>query len=157
MNGDIGSNSGAYTANDVADYILREMGAMSAMKLQKLVYYSQAWSLVWDERPLFNEPIEAWKNGPVVPDLFRKHRGQFVVYPGTFDGNPDRLDQNARDTIHAVVQYYGPHNAQWLSDLTHAEDPWHNARMGVDPNENSHTIITLAALHEYYSGLQPSE
>ncbi|WP_307850044.1 MULTISPECIES: type II toxin-antitoxin system antitoxin SocA domain-containing protein [unclassified Saccharopolyspora] len=42
---------------------------MTAMKLQKLVYYSQAWHLVWDERPLFDEPVQAWANGPVVPDL----------------------------------------------------------------------------------------
>ena len=44
---------------DVADYILKECGEMPALKLQKLVYYSQAWSLVWDEAPLFEEEIEA--------------------------------------------------------------------------------------------------
>ena len=55
------------TAHDVAAYILQKKGEMTAMKLQKLVYYSQAWSVVWDERPLFHEKIEAWANGPVVP------------------------------------------------------------------------------------------
>ncbi len=48
---------------DVAEYILREMGPVTAMKLQKLVYYSQAWSLVWDEEPIFEEEIQAWANG----------------------------------------------------------------------------------------------
>ena len=38
---------------DVAAYILHRAGTMTAMKLQKLVFYSQAWSLVWDEKPLF--------------------------------------------------------------------------------------------------------
>src|SRR5258708_570857 len=61
------------TVHDVAAYILGKCGPMTAMKLQKLVYYSQAWGLVWDERPLFAEQIEAWANGPVVRDLYDKH------------------------------------------------------------------------------------
>ncbi len=52
---------------DVARYILEKRGRMSAMKLQKLVYYSQGWHLVFDGEPLFAERIEAWANGPVVP------------------------------------------------------------------------------------------
>ena len=62
---------------DVAAYILDKRGKMSTWKLQKLCYYAQAWSLVWDEEPLFEENIEAWANGPVVPRLYRKHQGQF--------------------------------------------------------------------------------
>ena len=65
--------------HDVAAYILGRCGPMTAMKLQKLVYYSQAWSLVWDERPLFPESIEAWANGPVVPALYDRHRGAFKL------------------------------------------------------------------------------
>ena len=41
------------TVFDVAAYILAKRGEMTAWKLQKLVYYSQAWSLVWDQRPIF--------------------------------------------------------------------------------------------------------
>ena len=40
---------------DIAQYILSATGEMTTMKLQKLVYYCQAWSLVWDEEPIFNE------------------------------------------------------------------------------------------------------
>ena len=54
---------------DVAAYILDKLGPISTIKLQKLVYYCQAWSLVWDEEPLFSERIEAWVNGPVVREL----------------------------------------------------------------------------------------
>ena len=38
---------------DVAAYILKKKKALTSMKLQKLVFYAQAWSLVWDEKPLF--------------------------------------------------------------------------------------------------------
>ena len=49
---------------DTAKYILEQKGDMSTMKLQKLCYYSQAWGLVWDDEPLFDEDFEAWANGP---------------------------------------------------------------------------------------------
>ncbi len=59
------------TSLDVAAYILRANGGpdecqMRAKSLQKLVYYAQVWSMVWDGRPLFTEPVEAWRDGPVV-------------------------------------------------------------------------------------------
>ncbi len=60
------------SVHDVAAIILQECGEMTAMKLQKLVYYSQAWSLVWDDAPSFPEEIQAWANGPVVPVLYEK-------------------------------------------------------------------------------------
>lgn len=40
---------------DTAKYILEQSSSMSTMKLQKLCYYSQAWSLVWGDSPLFEE------------------------------------------------------------------------------------------------------
>lgn len=141
---------------DVAAYILRERGPMTAMKLQKLVYYSQAWSLVWDEEPLFSEQIEAWANGPVVPELFRAHKGQFKV-SAIPDGNPDALSPVQVETVQAVLDYYGDKPSQWLSDLTHMEDPWKNARGDYADGYPCRNTISHAALHEYYSGLVPKD
>lgn len=138
---------------DVAAYILNAKGAMSAMKLQKLVYYSQAWSLVWDEVPLFNDRIEAWANGPVCPLLYEAHKGQFTVNPGDIVANPDALNPDQRDTVDAVLRFYGDKPGQWLSELTHAEDPWRNARRNHAPGERGSTPITHAAMAEYYSSL----
>lgn len=67
---------------DVAEYILARQGPMSAMKLQRLCYYSQGWHLAWEGEPLFPERIEAWANGPVIPALYGLHRGMFTVHPG---------------------------------------------------------------------------
>jgi uncharacterized phage-associated protein len=140
------------SAHDVAAYIVKKHGALSAMKLEKLVYYSQAWSVVWDEAPLFPERIEAWANGPVVPELYDVHRGQFVVKSWP-KGDPDRLSQDQRDTVDAVLKFYGDRSAQWLSDLTHSERPWRDARKGMDDGERGNREITLASLEEYYSSL----
>lgn len=145
------------SVHDVAGYILRKQGSLTAMKLQKLVYYSQAWSLVWEERPLFEERIEAWANGPVVPALYMAHGGRFIVDASAATRDGSVLDVKAIETIDAVLDYYGPHTAQWLSDLTHAEAPWRDARRGLAPGERGHEEITLASMAEYYGGLSDVE
>ena len=140
---------------DVASYILQKRGAMTAMKLQKLVYYSQCWSLVWDEEPLFKARIEAWENGPIAPTLYDAHKGEFKVAFGSMQGDPAKLTKDQKETIDGVLDFYGSKSAQWLSDLTHLEAPWRQARAraGVNAGERCHEEITLADMHEYYSGL----
>jgi len=65
--------------HDAAAYILHARGPMSAMKLQKLCYYAYGYHLAWETRQLFPERFEAWANGPVCPDLYARHRGQFTL------------------------------------------------------------------------------
>ena len=138
---------------DVAEYIFATSGPMTAMKLQKLVYYAQSWSLVWDARPLFNSRIEAWANGPVAPSLYRKHRGLFKVSPGDVGGNPNALNEVQRETVDAVLRHYGHRTPQWLSELTHAEPPWKDARKGLSPGTRGTREMTHAAMNEYYGSL----
>lgn len=137
---------------DVAAYILRKVGSVTSMKLQKLVYYAQAWSLVWDETPLFEERIEAWANGPVVPVLYECHKGEFRLQ-SISEGDPDKLSDNQQDTIDKMLEFYGDKTSQWLSDLTHKEDPWIEARAGIPAGQRSNQEITRASMMEYYSGL----
>lgn len=139
---------------DVAAYILNKNGSMTAMKLQKLVYYAQAWSLVWDERPLFRNQIEAWANGPVCPALYRKHRRKYRVSRRDFPGaNAHRFTRDQRETLDAVLRHYGDRSPVWLSELTHSERPWIDAREGLEPGERGSNEITLVAMGEYYGSL----
>ena len=139
---------------DVAKYILEKKRKMTAMKLQKLIYYSQAWSLVWDDEPLFNDRIEAWLNGPVLPILYEEHKGKyFVLIEDIANGNSSNLTENKKDSINKVLDYYGDKSSKWLSDLTHLEDPWKNARKGLSEEERGNKEITHAAMVEYYSSI----
>ena len=140
---------------DVAAYILKKLGLMTTMKLQKLVYYCQAWSLVWDEAHLFQEPIEAWANGPVIRALFSYHRGLYSI-PSIPIGNPDLLNDNQKETINAVLDFYGDKSSQWLIDLTHLEEPWKKARTGLSDMERGSKVIKLDDIAEYYSSLPPN-
>ena len=137
---------------NVAAYILKKKGPMTAMKLEKLVYYSQAWSLVWDERPLFSARIEAWANGPVVPKLYRWHRGQFNLR-GCSEGDPSNLTNDQRETIDGVLRFYGDKPSMSLSELTHRERPWREARAGLRPGERGNREITLDSMARYYESI----
>ncbi len=142
------------TVFDVAAYIIGKQGDIPAMKLQKLVYYCQAWSLVWDDEPLFQDRIEAWANGPVVRSLYKLLRGQYMVTTIP-DGHPELLDDTQRETIDAILEFYGAKSSQWLSDLTHMELPWKEARMkaGLTDGERGQVVISEASMAEYYSSL----
>ena len=141
------------TVYDVAAFILREQGEMTAMKLQKLVYYCQAWHIAWTDNVLFPSRIEAWKDGPVCPDLWREHVNVFRV-ASIGRGNPDRLTDRERATVRAILKHYAHRSPQWLSDLTHMEDPWREARRGIPPGSPSNAEITPAALGRYYASLR---
>jgi len=141
------------TVFNVAGYILKKQGMMSAMKLQKLVYYCQAWSLVWDDKPLFSNKIEAWANGPVVRELYEKHRGQFQVSHIDFPFSNDTLTETQKETIDTVLDAYGSKSAQWLSDQTHSESPWMSARKGLSDTDRGSHEITLESMAEYYSSI----
>lgn len=136
---------------DTAQFIIERCGPMTVMKLQKLVYYGQVWSVVWDDDVLFDEPIQAWDNGPVVRPLWEATRGRFRIseVPG---GDAARVTGGSRDTIVRMLETYGSRDAQWLSDLTHMEAPWREARA-----EAQNAEISLERISEYYSTLDPDE
>lgn len=142
----------AVSVFDVAAYILEKIGTISTIKLQKLVYYSQAWSLVWDDAPLFPERIEAWVNGPIVRELFAYHRGVFQISSLPI-GVPELLNSTQKETVDAVIGFYGKKTGQQLVEISHLEDPWKLARIGMDKDERGETEITLNSMAEYYTSI----
>jgi len=142
------------SVHDVAKYILKEHGSMSTWKLQKLVYYSQAWHYVWEDEELFPERIEAWANGPVVPALYKEHKGRYTVSSKTYEkGTRRNVTAKQRESIDAVLGFYGDKTGHWLSELTHKEDPWRKARRGIEESERGKKRITLEAMGKYYAPL----
>ena len=139
---------------DVAKYILEKTGSISTFKLQKLVYYCQAWSLVWDEVPMFNENIEAWANGPVVPELYDLHRHYFMVESSNITkGDVLNLSKEEKETIDMVLKDYGRFSGGQLCEIVHQERPWIEARGETPPGERCNEIIDLHTMKDYYSGL----
>ena len=140
---------------DVAAYILEKVGDVSTMKLQKLAYYSQASCLVDKHEALFGNSIEAWANGPVIPDLFKAHRRKYVVNIESMDfcRKPCDLDPNEKAVVDHVVNAIGSLSGSELSQLSHSEKPWLDARKDLNPGERSNRQITDEAIQSYYSSI----
>jgi uncharacterized phage-associated protein len=144
----------SFDTNKIADTIIalsRERGRndVTNLKLQKLMYYAQAWRLVFTGEPLFLESIEAWVHGPVVPSIFRRFR-DYRWRPIDCEVDPcESVD--IRRHIESVLNAYDRFDATQLERLTHCESPWIEARKGLDPDMSSRNVISHSAMRDYYS------
>ena len=135
------------SAFDAAEYLLSQADTtendMTHMKLQKLLYYCQGFSLALLGRPLFPEVIEAWIHGPVVPVVYQafKHCGKTPIESSGL-GSVDALTSEEKGLIDDVYSVYGGYSAAKLRNLTHSETPWLGAEGKAD---NTITTKSMSA------------
>jgi uncharacterized phage-associated protein len=118
--------------NDVAKCFLylddaREGDGISNLKLQKLVYYAQGFFSAIFDMSLFNDNIEAWTHGPVVPSLYRsykEHGAGRIAFPDEFDKTS--LTKEEFELIEEVFEVFGQYSAWKLRNMSHEEEPWLN-------------------------------
>lgn len=144
------------TVHDVAAAILAQQSPIEAMKLQKLCYYAQAWHLALFDVPLFDEPIQAWSQGPVAPALWEGHRGRLMLTRWE-QGNAHELDARQAGVVNLVCSHYGMLSGDDLSELTHAELPWREAREGLPEGARSRYPIKRDTMARFYRGRQLAE
>ncbi|GIJ48401.1 hypothetical protein Val02_52870 [Virgisporangium aliadipatigenens] len=136
--------------HDVAAAVLQRLGPMTAMKLEKLVYYCQCWHLAHHRTRLFPETIEAWRQGPVVPELYRRHRGQYSISTWP-QGSQETLAADEVATVDWVVARYGDFTPVELSRMTHNELPWRAARGALPDSAGSDEPIRTDIIEMFYS------
>jgi uncharacterized phage-associated protein len=140
-------------ANDIAGWIVRygadELGApFDHMSLEKLTYYAQAFHLALTDEPLFGDEIQAWKLGPVIPDVYRRYAeygAAPIVLP--FGATAVSIGQTVEKFLIEVVDFFCRHTAINLSRATHLERPW------LDANESSDETISQLSLKAFYRSL----
>ena len=138
-------------ANDVADAILARVDSpLTAMELQKLLYYTQAWHLAITDEPLFQEPVEAWVDGPVVDAVWRQRKAPQSRRPTA------RTEVQVTDTVDAIIQLvcaqYGHLSGDELSTLSHEEGPWLKARAGLAAGARARRVIDQREMARFYRG-----
>ncbi|WNV90701.1 type II toxin-antitoxin system antitoxin SocA domain-containing protein [Umezawaea sp. Da 62-37] len=138
--------------HDVAAAVLAATGPSSPMKLQKLLYYSQAWHLADHGTALFDAPIEAWRHGPVVPEVYRRHAGRNQVHSWQ-EGDPAGLAETEHAVVRSVVERYGGFTRHELSEMAHDEEPWRSARGTLPDTEPGNTPIPHETMRRYFHGL----
>lgn len=121
-------------------------------KLQKLVYYAQAWSLVYNKKPLFKDEIQAWIHGPAIPNVWFEFKDfDFMIsHPEIMNEDFSKITKEEKEILDMVWNVYGKYDGNYLEMLTHNELPWQNARSNLLDSEPSKNIISLDLMQEYY-------
>ena len=138
------------TVHDTVAYVLSLTGKTQRMRLHRLLYYCQAWSLVWDRSSLFNAQIQAWASGPVIPAIWKRHTGRHVL-ESWHAGDPTRVGAQAQYTISAVVTANEKMTSGQLANCAQQEYPWLFARVGLHVTDRGSSIISHASMRSYYS------
>jgi uncharacterized phage-associated protein len=137
-----------------------EVDPISNLRLHKLLYYAQAWSMIIRQQDLFMEDFQAWRHGPVIPELYKTIKSSenpSVIISNDFLKNtPDPLPDE-KEFIKAVWDSYKTFSAIGLSKKTHDEDPWKKTRGGRPDSDIGNDIIDGNLIHEYFSKNQVPE
>lgn len=145
------------SALTVAEYFIdkanKENKPITNKKLQKLVYYAQAWSLVLQNKKLFNEKIEAWVHGPAIKSLYVKYKsfGFNAIKKEANIVSLKSLSLPDKRLLDSVWSVYGGLDASYLEMLTHSETPWKEAREGLQSSESSENEISTKTMKTFYS------
>jgi len=144
--------------------------SVSPLKLQKLLYYQQAWHMVFfgRENQLFDSAPQAWVNGPVYPVVYYQYKDRVPgmcdhLYEKDFESSKDtiladisalaeKLNLNAKEIslFDSIVNLYGSKTQNQLIFMTHSELPWSEKREGLLPFEKSTNVISLDTMWQYY-------
>ena len=152
---------GRAKAFDVAKYYIQlaqgedEPDQLSHLRLQKLLYYAQGWHLALRKKSLFDEKIEAWAHGPVIPLVYPSfaNDGSDLIPTNHYDLDEDALTDKECEFIQSVWNAYKPFSAIKLREMTHNEAPWKDAHENCELGEKCRSEITKSAMKKYFSSL----
>jgi len=150
------------TADQIADYFIAFSNAtgnlISHMKLQKLVYYIQAWHIAVFSEAILEEDFQAWVHGPVLPSLFERYKSfqwRPILRDDLDEPSLRALEQSfsssIREILADVIIEYFHKDAFALEQSIHGEAPWQIARHNLAADEPSINVIDKKTIHDYYS------
>lgn len=126
----------SYTAIQIAKYFIKiaidekPSVSLTNLKLQKILYYAQGWYIANFNKLLFDDPIEAWEFGPVIPNVYheyKRYRNRPIVDIPT-DNDINVLDVKTKEFLEKVWNVYKNYTGTQLVDFTHMESPWKEGR-----------------------------
>jgi uncharacterized phage-associated protein len=122
----------------------KEGDGITNMKLQKLIYYAQGYFGAIFDTPLFEDNIEAWIHGPVVPNSYHNYKSfgaGRISYENDF--NRQSLTTDEYELIEEIYNVFGQFSAWKLRDMTHVETPWLN-------HEQKAEVIPFSEIKDYF-------
>lgn len=151
--------------NDGCNYIILKLTEakeeLSHLKLQKLLYYSQAWYLAFYKSSLFEGEFQAWIHGPVNRAIYDRFCNTKIIYSDIMrkdidpDFTPDTIKEVERDHIDTILEAYAKYSGSQLEKMTHTEKPWTEARTGYSSAQRCEVVIKEETMKLYYSARLP--
>jgi uncharacterized phage-associated protein len=150
----------------ITHYVNQKGDTVSHKKLQKLLYYVEAWHLVNFGEPILDENFQAWVHGPVIPELYQQLKAygfnNLEVVNDEYETVDEEIDAIIKkyklttdqvEFINSVLNKYGGLSSFDLELLSHSEAPWLEARNGYAPHDTCNVIISKERIHEFYSAM----
>lgn len=124
------------------------------LRLQKLLYYCQGWSLSLLEKPLFKQDIQAWKHGPVVKDVYDATAGKRSgIEPDELGPLCEPIPETVQSFIQMIWKEYARYLPRELIEMTHREPAWLEARQGLAAEAQSSNPLSLQTMGHHFRGL----
>lgn len=142
----------------LSDYILMKYGTMSHLKLQKLLFYCDAYHLACFDTSLIDEDFEAWVHGPVLREVYKILNDDSQMYAEvSFDKDEDTIQTlfsnltcDQQELVIDVLESLKNWSEFQLEIAIHREQPWMEARRGYEPSEKCTVKISKETTRIYY-------
>lgn len=139
-----------------ADYLICEMRErgelLTPLKLQKLIFYADAWSMALRGQELTNERFQAWVHGPVAVSQYHRFK-EYQWRPIDAEISKPDLLADIRNHLDEVIDVFGSETAVALERMTHNERPWIEARNGYSDDEACTEYIDKKITKKFYASL----
>lgn len=139
---------------DLADYLLaesRERGeVLTPLKLQKLLFYADAWYMALYGQEATSEKFQAWVHGPVALSQYHRFK-DYRWRPITEEVDKPKLEQGMARHLDEITDVFGSQTATALEIMTHQEKPWVAARAGIPDDQACNNYIDKELTREFYA------
>ncbi len=140
----------AVVANELLGLARDENRGLTPLKLVKLVYLCEGWSLALRDKSIIREEVEAWQYGPVVPELYAKIRKFKAAPVSHVESGDGAASDDQKELITSVYNAYKHLTGMQLSDLTHQPGtPWSQ----VWDNNNRKQVIPTSIIQDHFKEL----
>lgn len=145
--------------HNITDYIIDRLTSDEEMslihlKLQKLLYYVQAWSLGIEGCTMFDGKFQAWAHGPVNREIYDRFSDKSLygfITRNDIRNNNVTLSFADKDFINYILDNYAGYSGTQLEQMTHEETPWIEARRGFSPEARCTREISEHTMQVYYA------
>jgi uncharacterized phage-associated protein len=139
----------------VGAYLLYKCEDITPLAIQKLLYYSQAFSKIFNEKFLFSNDCEAWVQGPVYRNIYEKYRHySYNPIEQIKEVEHTLLEEDEKELLESIIINFGCYSGKILERMTHIEAPWRITRKGLQEYEPCDRPIDKRLISDYFDDIK---